>query len=204
MTTAVARDRFLLGLTLTGFTYVGAVAIGRMFLLRLVADTFSGRPSFYGVLLGSMAIGAVLGGMLVGRLVRFHTGLLYVLGNVLEAVLWVIVAHASSAPVAVALLFLAGVTESVATAVFFAEAQSRLPAHLAGHYYAVLIPIVDACALVGAVAGASLAAASLVGASLAVAALIAIPVLLSAPWYLRSAAAGQGHHSQPTEGGTHA
>ncbi|MFJ1717220.1 MFS transporter [Streptomyces sp. NPDC088260] len=203
MASAVARDRFLLGLTLTGFTYVGAVAVGRMFLLRLAADSFPDHSGFYGFLLGSMAIGAVIGGILVGRLGRFRSGSLYIFGNVLEAILWVIVVHVSSAPVALALLFLAGITESVATAVFFAEAQSRLPAHLAGHYYAALIPMTDACSLLGAVAGATLAAASLEGASLTVAALIALPVLLTAPWYVRAGGGHRRQHPQQAEGGTH-
>ncbi|MCW5252465.1 MULTISPECIES: MFS transporter [unclassified Streptomyces] len=202
MAAAVARDRFLLGLTLTGFTYVGAVSVGRMFLLGLAADSFPGHSGFYGYLLGAMAIGAVVGGVLVGRLVRFHSGVLYIVGNVVEAVLWVSLVHVSSAPLALALLFLAGITESVATAVFFAEAQSRLPAHLAGHYYAALIPLTDACSLVGAVLGASLTAASLLGASVTIAALIALPVLLSAPWYLRTAGARHGHHPQQSDGGT--
>ncbi|MFV0126189.1 MFS transporter [Streptomyces sp. HMX112] len=202
MTTAVTRDRFLLGLTLTGFTYVGAVAVGRMFLLRLAADSFPGHSGFYGYLLGAMAIGAVLGGLLVGRLTRLHSGLLYIIGNTVEAALWVIVVHVPSATTALLLLFLAGVTESVATAVFFAEAQRRLPAQLAGHYYAALIPLTDACSLLGAVAGASLTAATLSGASLTVAALIALPVLLTAPWYLRGS--GPHHEQAETHGGTHA
>ncbi|MGX1884860.1 MFS transporter [Streptomyces sp. NPDC055287] len=197
MTTAVTRDRFLLGLTLTGFTYVAAVAVGRMFLLRLAADAFPEHSSFYGYLLGSMAVGAVVGGVLVGRFARLHSGLLYILGNTVEAVLWVALVHVPSATTALLLLFLAGITESVATAVFFAEAQRRLPAQLAGHYYAALIPLTDAFSLVGAVAGASLAAATLVGASLTVGALIALPVLLTAPWYLRR---GQTE----TDGGIHA
>jgi MFS family permease len=202
MTTAVTRDRFLLGLTLTGFTYVAAVAVGRMFLLRLAADSFPDHSGFYGYLLGSMAIGAVLGGVLVGRLTRLRSGLLYVLGNTVEAALWVTVVHVPSAGTALALLFLAGVTESVATAVFFAEAQRRLPAEIAGHYYAALIPLTDACSLLGAVAGASLTAATLHGASYTVAALIALPVLLTAPWYLRGSGTDPGQTK--TAGGTHA
>ncbi|MEU0688736.1 MFS transporter [Streptomyces uncialis] len=201
MLTAVTRDRFLLGLTLTGFTYVAAMAVGRMFLLRLAADSFGGQPGFYGYLLGAMAVGAVLGGVLVGRLTRLRSGLLYILGNTVEAALWVLAVHVPSATTVLILLFLVGVTESVATAVFFAEAQRRLPASLAGHYYAALIPLTDACALIGAVAGASLTATTLVGASYTVGALIALPVLLTAPWYLR----GRGKDPGPTDphGGIH-
>ncbi|MER8199658.1 MFS transporter [Streptomyces microflavus] len=203
MTAAVTRDRFLLGLTLTGFTYVAAVAMGRMFLLRLATESFSEHSSsVYGYLLGSMAVGAVVGGVLVGRLTRLHSGLLYILGNTVEAVLWVALVHVPSATTALLLLFLAGITESVATAVFFAEAQRRLPAQLAGHYYAALIPLTDAFSLVGAVAGASLAAATLLGASLTIGALIALPVLLTAPWYLRRDGTRHGHLE--TDGGTHA
>jgi hypothetical protein len=74
--------------------------------------------------------------------------------------------------------------------VFFAEAQLRLPERYTGHYYAALVPFYDVFAIAGAVCGATLAAVSTVGAGWAVAGAIALPVVLTARWYLgRNAAA---------------
>lgn len=186
---AVGRDRFMLGLTLTGFTYVAAVAMGRLFLIRLSADHFASHPGFFGYLIGAMGLGAAAGGFLVGRLHRMRAGTLYILGNTLEAVAWIAIAHLHSPVAALAMMLVAGLLEAAATAVFFAEVQVRLPNHLSGYYYAALVPLSDACNALGAAVGAVLVASTLTGSSLVIAALMAVPVLLTARFYFHQAPA---------------
>ncbi|MFC4336913.1 MFS transporter [Salininema proteolyticum] len=196
MVGVVARDRFLLGLTLTGFFYVGAMAMGRLFLVQLADTSFPTVPGLYGYLLGAMAVGAVLGGLVVGKLRKIPNGWLYIAGNVLEAVAWAAVLYVGDPVLALGLMFFTGLTEALATAVFFAEAQKRIPERYAGHYYAALVPISDSFGVAGAVCGAALAAVSLNGTAWSIAALIALPVIATLRWYLPRS-------KTPTEQGDH-
>ncbi|MER7766843.1 MFS transporter [Kitasatospora sp. NPDC096140] len=179
----IGKDRFMRGLTLTAFTYVCAVSVGRFALIQLGAVEFHDVPGFYGYLAGAMALGGVVGGLLAGRLTRFRNGSLYVAGNVLEAVAWIAVAATGSTVLALLMMCAAGVLESIATTVFFAEAQTRVPEEVAGYYYAALIPLTEAFGFAGAGLGATVAAWSGSAAAVCAAALIAVPVLLTARWY---------------------
>jgi MFS family permease len=185
---ATTEDRYLLGLTITAFTYVAAVAVGRFVLLRLGEDKFHDIPGFYGYLVGAMAVGGIVGGLFAGRLSRFSSGRIYILGNVLEAVVWVAVVYVPPTA-AVVLLCVAGILESTATAVFFAEVQVRIRPDAMGYYYAALIPFTDACGFAGTSVGAVVANWSTAAGALCTAGLMAVPILLTARWYFTPAPA---------------
>jgi hypothetical protein len=180
---AASRDRFIAGLTLTSFFYTCAMGVERILLLALVHDRFAKTPGTYGWLLGAMALGAVSGALLGGRLGRFGHGTLYVVGNVAEALVWVALIVVHGRPEAIGLMLLAGVLEAVATVVFFAEVQRRVAATLIGYYYAAILPLMDACFLIGYLAGGVLAHAGISATAWCAAGLIAVPVLATMGWY---------------------
>ncbi|MET7338502.1 MFS transporter [Nonomuraea sp. NPDC005650] len=177
------KDSFIRGLTLTGFTYVAAVSVGRLVLLGLSQERFTDAPGVYGWLLGAMSLGAIVGGALSGRLSRFHCGTLYLVGNVAEAIAWLGLIVVHDKIVSIVILFLAGVLEAIATVVFFAEVQRRVDAKLVGYYYAALMPVIDAFGMLGFVLGGALAPLGTTFSTLFVAALMGLPVLLTARWY---------------------
>jgi MFS family permease len=180
---AASGDRFIAGLTLTSFFYTCAMGVERVLLLALVHDRFAGAPDTYGWLLGAMALGAVSGALLGGRLGRFGHGTLYVVGNLAEALVWVALIVVHHRPEALVLMLLAGVLEAVATVVFFAEVQRRVAPTLIGYYYAAILPLMDATFLLGYLAGGILAHAGVSAMAWASGALIALPILATVGWY---------------------
>jgi MFS family permease len=106
-----------------------------------------------GYLLAAMGLGGALGGMAAAAFRSWNQGWVYILGNVLEGVCWVALIATGDWYAALALLFLAGVFESIASVVYFAEVQKRLPAGLQGRYYATLVPLSDVFLVAGTVAG---------------------------------------------------
>lgn len=132
MLAVVRRDSMMVALTVTAFTYVTALGINTTFLPKYSLDHFSRIPGAYGYLVA--ALGA--GGLTAGRLHRLHQGRLYLLENVAETAIWlVLIAAAWTIAIATALVFLVGFFESAATVVYFAEAQKRIPQDHTGRYY---------------------------------------------------------------------
>jgi MFS family permease len=188
----VARDRMLAALTLTSFTYVTAVAAGRILLTVLAASHFQEIPGLLGYLLAAMGAGAVVGALAAGRFVARHQGRLYLVGNLAEACCWIALPFVPYAWAALAVVLFAGLFESLATVVYFAEAQARLKDNLIGRYYASLIPLTSAFSMLGAVLGAPLLEHG--GVDLGggvIAALIAVPVLLLCRTFLREPGANR-------------
>lgn len=182
----LARDGMLAGLTATAFSYVAAVGAGRILLTVLAASQFSAVAGMLGYMLAAMGAGGVIGGFAAGRLSRIHQGRLFLAGNLAEACCWIALPFVPSVAGALILLVAAGVFESVATVVYFAEAQARLETSHVGRYYATLIPLTDLAMMVGTICGAPLvlhAGVELAGGSIAL--LIAVPVLLLARVFLR-------------------
>jgi hypothetical protein len=71
------------------------------------------------------------------------------------------------------------VFESIASVVYFAEVQKRLPAELTGRYYATLVPMSDVFLVAGTVAGGALVAtAGIAWSATLVGLAMAVPVLL--------------------------
>ncbi|WP_181871221.1 MFS transporter [Sphaerisporangium album] len=185
---AVGRDRFLLGLTITSFTYVFAVALGRTFLIAATAEWFP-EHQVYGYALAAMGAGGIVGGFLGGRLGRFHAGKVYVLGNALEGFCWLAMPFLPLHGALYGLLFLAGFLESVASVVYFAEVQRRLPDQHMGRYFAALIPLLDVCTALGLTIGAPLTgSAGLTWVAAGIFALITLPVVVGYPVFGRAPA----------------
>ncbi|EIE97820.1 arabinose efflux permease family protein [Saccharomonospora glauca K62] len=183
---AVAGDRMLRVLVLTAFTYVGAVALGEVFVVGLAKENFAGSPGANGWLVSAMGAGGVLGALLSAWLSRFRPGPLYFFGNVLEALAWLVLPFIGVLPLALVCMVAAGFLESVATVVYFAEVQKRLPNELTGRFYASFIPLTDVFGMLGSLSGpVLLAGAGVTGGALVIAALIAVPVLLCGVTLLR-------------------
>lgn len=181
MVSIIRTDGMMLALTATAFSYVAAIGISTTFLSKFSLTDFAGIPGAYGYLVAAMGAGGVLGGLLAGRLGRLHQGLLYLIGNVAEGVLWLVFAMNHGIVVGLVLMLLAGACESAATVVYFAEAQKRIPAGYTGRYYATFVPLTDMCTMAGTTLGPVLLLGLGLGLTAAViCALIAIPVLLFA------------------------
>ncbi|MGW7409792.1 MFS transporter [Streptomyces sp. NPDC054833] len=149
----VRGDGRLSSLTITAFTYMVALGLGRTLLAAYSLHGFGHVPGMLGYLLAAMGLGGALGGMAAAAFRSWNQGWVYILGNVLEGVCWVALIVTGDWYVALALLFLAGVFESIASVVYFAEVQKRLPAGLQGRYYATLVPLSDVFLVAGTVAG---------------------------------------------------
>ncbi|MER6265266.1 MFS transporter [Streptomyces sp900105245] len=181
----VRGDGRLSSLTATAFTYMVALGLGRTFLAAYSLHGFGHVPGMLGYLLAAMGLGGALGGMAAALFRSWNQGWVYVLGNVLEGVCWVALIATGDWYLALALLLFAGVFESIASVVYFAEVQKRLPAGLQGRYYATLVPLSDVFLVAGTVAGGVLvdrggvyAGAVLVGLAMAVPVLVLVTRLV--------------------------
>jgi MFS family permease len=178
----VRSDRALVGLTVTAFTYVLALGVGRVFLAAYAVHYFRTMSGMLGYLIAAMGAGGVVGALATSLAERLPWGATYVAGNAAEGVCWLLTPAAPSPGVAVGLLFLAGIFESVATVIFFAGVQRRLPKGFTGRYFATLLPVSNAFYLGGALLGGALiAGVSLELAAIVICVSMAAPVLLSAP-----------------------
>jgi MFS family permease len=150
------RDRFVGALTYTSFFYVAAVDMGRVMLAAYAVSQFESSPGAYGVLLAALAVGGVLGALAGRSARRLPPGWVYVVGNLAEAACWPVLVFSHALAPALILAGIAGAFESIATVVYFAEVQGRLPNDFVGRYYSVLMPITDVCGVIGTVVGATL------------------------------------------------
>ncbi|MFD7703715.1 MFS transporter [Streptomyces caelestis] len=177
----VRGDGRLSSLTITAFTYMAALGLGRTFLAAYSLRDFDHVPGMLGYLLAAMGLGGALGGMAAAAFRSWNQGWVYVLGNALEGVCWVALMATGDWYVALALLFVAGVFESVASVVYFAEVQKRLPTGLQGRYYATLVPLSDVFLVAGTVAGGVLVdRAGVTPGAVLVGLAMAVPVLVLA------------------------
>ncbi|WP_067510265.1 MFS transporter [Actinoplanes sp. TFC3] len=175
----IRGDGMVFGLTLTAFTYVFVVGMNSVFVPAFARIRFPEIDGMLGYLIAAMGLGGAAGGILAGRLTRFSPGLMYILGNVLEAVCWLLLLFAHQPVLAIALLVAGGILESVATAVYMAEVQARFTERELTHYYSMLLPSNDVFVLLGATVAGLLVAPDRLGVSIAViAGVMAIPILL--------------------------
>jgi MFS family permease len=175
----VRGDGMVLGLTLTAFTYVFVVGLNSVFVPAFAHIRFPEIDGMFGYLIAAMGLGGAIGGILAGRLVRFSPGLMYILGNVLEAVCWLFLLLAHQPAVAIGILVVGGILESVATAVYMAEVQARFTERELTHYYSMLLPTNDLFVLLGATLAGLLVAPGRLGVSIAVIAFVmAVPILV--------------------------
>ncbi|MCY0942959.1 MFS transporter [Streptomyces antarcticus] len=175
----VRDDGRLSSLTLTAFTYMVALGLGRTFLAAYSLEEFASVPAMLGYLLAAMGLGGACGALITSRFRGWNQGWVYILGNALEGVCWIALIWTGNWILALALLFVAGVFESIASVVYFAEVQKRLPAQLTGKYYATLVPLSDVFLVAGTVAGGLLVGVGGIAWSAALVGLaMAVPVLL--------------------------
>jgi predicted MFS family arabinose efflux permease len=186
-------------LTVTAFGYVTAVGASRL-LLASRAKTLFGTTSSLGLLVAAMAAGGVAGAILGGRIGQLPRGRLYIAGNLCEAMCWPAVALVQSKAVVLAVMFVAGVCESIPTVLYFAEVQIRLSPLAVGSYYALLTSATQICAMLGVLGGSAvLALGGAFPLSLAMACLIAVPVLARAPALARSGGGEPGEERYARE-----
>lgn len=175
----IRGDGMVFGLTLTAFTYVFVVGMNSVFVPAFARIRFPEIDGMLGYLIAAMGLGGAVGGILAGRLTRFSPGLMYILGNVLEAVCWLFLLLAHQPVLAIGLLVAGGILESVATAVYMAEVQARFSERELTHYYSMLLPTNDVFVLLGATVAGVLVAPGRLGVSVAViAGVMAVPILL--------------------------
>lgn len=179
----VRTDLFMRGVTITAFTYVLAVAMGRMMLVTIGSETVPHVSGYYGWVLTAMGVGGLCGGLLAGRFGKVKTGTVYVVVMVVEAAMWVLFPWASGLHWALVLGITIGVMESAGYVIYYAEAQVRVPEKHVGYYYAALVPVVDACTFLGTSIGLSLANWSLPASAVLVACVMAGPILATVRWY---------------------
>ncbi|MDV9198185.1 MFS transporter [Streptomyces sp. Wh19] len=180
---AISDDAFIRGATLTSFSYVLAVTLGRMMLVVMGAQHYSDVSGFYGWMLAAMGAGGLCGSLLTARFKQISTGTLYVAVMLIEAVGWLSLPWLPNFSVAMAVMFTIGIMESAGYVLYYAEVQIRIPRSLMGYYYAACIPVIDACVFLGSAFGASLAGASVSTAAMVVAGAMGIPMLLTSRWY---------------------
>jgi hypothetical protein len=187
LTQMVRGDGRLASLTLTAFTYMIALGLGRTFLASYALEHFAGVPAMLGYLLAAMGLGGAVGAVVAARFREWNQGLVYLLGNILEGLCWVALCVAGNAVVALTLLFVAGVLESIASVVYFAEVQKRLPVELNGRYYATLVPLSDVFLVVGTTVGGAAATLGVAWSGILVGAAMALPVaILAGPLVARA------------------
>lgn len=183
----VRADAMLRAVTLTAFTYVAAVSIGEILIVKIALENFQSIDGATGFLLAAMGAGGVLGALVAARFSGLHQGRLYFFGNVLEGVAWLILPFMTLMGGAVALMFLAGFLESLATVVYFAEVQKRLPVRLTGRFYAIFVPLTDAFMMAGALLGVVIIGqGGLLAAAVTIMVCISVPVLTFARTLLAS------------------
>jgi ENTS family enterobactin (siderophore) exporter len=179
-------ESLVAALTVTAFGYVTAVGASRL-LLTSRANTLFGMDSSLGFLVAAMAAGGVVGAIIGGRLGHLRQGHIYIVGNICEAIYWPLVALLQDRVVVLLIMVAAGVFESIATVVYFAEVQTRLSPAALGTYYALLIPLTQTCGMLGALGGSVLLE---VGGALplgiVMACLIGMPVLARGRILLRA------------------
>ncbi|MFK0216448.1 MFS transporter [Streptomyces sp. NPDC090298] len=175
----VRGDGRLSSLTVTAFTYMVALGLGRTFLAAYSLRDFASVPAMLGYLLAAMGLGGAAGALAAAAFRRWNQGWVYILGNALEGLCWIALVATGEWYLALGLLFAAGVFESIASVVYFAEVQKRLPAGLQGRYYATLVPLSDVFLVAGTVLGGVLVARAGVSWSAALVGLaMAVPVLV--------------------------
>ncbi|WP_392675587.1 MFS transporter [Streptomyces sp. LN785] len=179
--TIIRGDGMIFGLTLTAFTYVFVVGMNSVFVPAFARIRFPEIDGMLGYLIAAMGLGGAAGGILAGRLTRFSPGSMYILGNVAEAVCWLLLLLAHQPALAIGLLVAGGILESLATTVYMAEVQARFTERELTHYYSMLLPTNDMFVLLGATVAGLLVAPGRLGVSaVVIAGVMALPILLLA------------------------
>jgi MFS family permease len=199
---SVAADRVLSALAITALTYSFALGITTLFMAAYSLSRFPHDAGIFGLLTAAMGAGAVIGSVSAPRFTKVSQGRLYVAVNVLEGGCWLSMIFYRNPVEAAIAVAAAGACEAMGTVVFYAEAQTRLPAGFQGRFFGFLIPATDAFSLLGTVTAGVVAAAGVTSAAVIMAAAMVLPVVALCPLFLRRslwqpAASGEGEDAHP-------
>jgi predicted MFS family arabinose efflux permease len=123
------------------------------------------------------AVGGVVGGLLAAPIARRAPGAVYFGLSLVDASCWAVVLTGGSPALMLALLLLAGISESITTAIFYAEVQARLGADRNGRFFAWLMPLSDLMTMAGLAIGGVVVRSGTGLATAVVVALLVLPVL---------------------------
>jgi MFS family permease len=139
-------------------------------LLPLVArDTLHGGPGFYGVLLGAIGAGAILGALSLPHLRRrLDADGLLLLASLITAAVTFVLAVGSSKPIAIVVLLFLGAAWIVALTTLNGVAQSILPNWVRGRGLAVYLMVFNGAMAAGSLGWGTLAQGSSVRMSLTI------------------------------------
>lgn len=175
----VAVHGLLRAYTFAALVYIAAQGLVRVYLPVYASKSFAATPGALGFLVGSLGLGGLVGGVAARFSTRRRPSTVYCALTLLDGALWLLLSQTHTIAIAVTVLTIAGVCESIPAAIFYAEVQVRLHEGLLGPYFAFMQPGFDAMQLLGALAGgALLTASSLTRGSLAIAVTMASSLLL--------------------------
>ncbi|MEV7616589.1 MFS transporter [Streptomyces sp. NPDC089799] len=120
-----------------GVSVALVVAPAKALLPPASADVLGGGAGTYSLLVGSQAAGALLGGLLVGRLRRIPPGVLVFGGMTVVCAGFAVLGLSSSVAASVGVALLVGAVLSAATVAWAATLQSRVPGELIGRVSSV-------------------------------------------------------------------
>ncbi|WP_104665617.1 MFS transporter [Ensifer adhaerens] len=157
---AILREKPLLwALLLPAFGYMVSLGALQPFLFWLNRDQFHLGPEMWTLLLAAQGAGALIGAFVSHRLAGAltNTGTLlraYLVASLLEGLSTFALIFAPNHLVAGGLLIVGGIPEMVAFATYFTLVQRCLSLERQTVLYAISLPLMDVCLIVGIVSGA--------------------------------------------------
>jgi len=142
-------DRIVWEYSLSGFVYLIGVGIRRLLFPAALIVTLNSSENRLGILVGAMAVGGIVGGLIAPRVDLGHVDRQFVLQTCVEMLIWVALGFAGSLPVYLPLLVIAGVLEGFTTTLYFIRVQDRLAPKEIGRYFSLMSPMSDASIVVG-------------------------------------------------------
>lgn len=172
-------DRVVWEYSLSGFVYLIGVGMRRLLFGAVLIITLHTNTNRLGILLGAMAVGGIIGGLIAPRVDIGHVDRQYVLQTCVEILVWVALGLAGSWPVYLPLLVIAGVLEGFTTTLYFIRVQDRLQPKEIGRYFSLMSPMSDASVAFGVLIASWLGAHALADYGFwIIAALIGGPLLI--------------------------
>lgn len=159
-TIAMFRENPVLwALLLPAFGYMVSFGALQPFLFWLNRDQFHLGPEMWTLLLAAQGAGALIGAVVSHRLARALTSTqallrAYLLSSLLEGLSTFALIFAPNSLVASGLLIVGGIPEMIAFATYFTLLQRCLSLERQAVFYAVSLPLMDACLIAGIVSGA--------------------------------------------------
>lgn len=145
----MTRDRVIWEYSLSGFIYLIGVGIRRLLFPAALIVTLASSENRLGILVGAMAVGGIVGGLIAPRVDIEHIDRQFVLQTCVEMLVWVALGFVSSLSLYLPLLVIAGVLEGFTTTLYFIRVQDRLRPKEIGRYFSLMSPMSDASIVIG-------------------------------------------------------